>query len=371
MTEELLGVEESPESEIAISIRNVWLLMYYASDLFSVLPESSGQSVEEAPSDVPDLVANILCSEVERRVHRNLTMGFLPARRALTRVKGRIDIVETMAKRLIDKGQVFCSFTEMTVNTPRNRLVLAALESLVALKKRSPTNIYHKCQSLARVLRANGVAGHRPTRFEVSAERFGRNDSHDREMVAAAHLALELGLPLEEAGSRSLRKAARLQLPKLFERGIYGFYKTVLGQQGWAVTSCQLKWRKHDGIEGVQMPTAAGLPVMHADIMLQSQDRKVIIDTKYMHMYALGRALKLGFRSGHIYQILAYLNSVEGSDYPKAEGILLYPRSTEDSDRSTSEFVVCGRRLRFATVDLKGGSREIRDQLMALILESP
>jgi 5-methylcytosine-specific restriction enzyme subunit McrC len=49
-----------------------------------------------------------------------------------------------------------------------------------------------------------GVSGNAPTRAEMSADRFGRNDADDRFMVAAAKLAFDLALPTESAGENVL-----------------------------------------------------------------------------------------------------------------------------------------------------------------------
>ena len=49
-----------------IPVRNLWLLMFYASEL-----RDSGVfkgDVEDAPDDIPDLVAEILLQQVEQRL---------------------------------------------------------------------------------------------------------------------------------------------------------------------------------------------------------------------------------------------------------------------------------------------------------------
>jgi hypothetical protein len=51
---------------------------------------------------------------------------------ALTSVRGRIDVLETFAGDLLSKGMVACRFEEFTFDTPRNRLVRVALDSLAA-----------------------------------------------------------------------------------------------------------------------------------------------------------------------------------------------------------------------------------------------
>ena len=43
-----------------IPVRNIWLLLLYASQLYRELPASSRVEMENAPDDIPCLVAEIL-----------------------------------------------------------------------------------------------------------------------------------------------------------------------------------------------------------------------------------------------------------------------------------------------------------------------
>src|SRR5207249_3079062 len=118
---------------------------------------------------------------------------------ALSRVRGRIDILTTETRQLISRGEVFCRFEELTIDTPRNRLVRAALDLLVRLV--SGKELVHRCRSLAVNLARAGVGGIRPSRADLAADQIGRNDSTDRSMVALARLVFDLVLLTEDAGS--------------------------------------------------------------------------------------------------------------------------------------------------------------------------
>ena len=48
-----------------IPVRNIWLLLLYASDLYCRMDDSKLAGVEENPDDLPDLVAEILTYEVD------------------------------------------------------------------------------------------------------------------------------------------------------------------------------------------------------------------------------------------------------------------------------------------------------------------
>ena len=58
-----------------IPVRNLWLLMLYASDLFRTRGIGN-VGLEDNPDDLPDLVAEILAHAVEVRQRRRLNLGF-------------------------------------------------------------------------------------------------------------------------------------------------------------------------------------------------------------------------------------------------------------------------------------------------------
>ncbi|HOY89498.1 MAG TPA: 5-methylcytosine-specific restriction endonuclease system specificity protein McrC, partial [Bacillota bacterium] len=117
-----------------IPIRNLWLLMLYASELYREL-DAAARDVEDNPEDIPDLVATMLTRCVERRLQRNLTHGYRERKEILGRVRGRIDHLNTEAHMLLERGKVACSFDELSTDTPRNRSVRAALLRLSRLVK--------------------------------------------------------------------------------------------------------------------------------------------------------------------------------------------------------------------------------------------
>jgi len=353
-----------------IPVRNLWLLMLYASELFRDRDiDSAKVSVEDNPDDIPDLVAEILSRQVERRLKRNLSFGYQSREAVLGRVRGRINLLYTERHQLLDRGKVACCFDELTVDTARNRFVRAALEEISKIVHRNA--LAHRCRSLAASLRRMGVTGERPGRSEVSVDRFGRHDADDQRMVSAAHLAFNLALPTEAAGTKHLSLPDReiTWIRKLYEKGIAGFYDVVLSRQGWRVDAGKtIGWlidSKSPGIDKI-------LPSMRTDIVLDhaSAGRRIVIDTKFNSVVTRGWYREETLRSGYIYQIYAYLRSQEGNGDPlaaNASGLLLHPSVGCTVNESV---VIQGHEIRFATVDLGADAKEIRSQLLQ-VLEVP
>lgn len=349
-----------------IPVRNLWLLMLYASDLFQDLETHQRFAVEENPDDIPDLVAEMLCRQVERRIRRNLSYGFQSREAVMGRVRGRIDHLNTERHRLLDRGKIACRFEELTIDTLRNRFVRAALEEISRVVWRD--TLAHRCKSLAASLRRMGVTGERPRRGEVFIDRFGRHDVNDQPMVAAAHLAFNLALPTEDAGAMHLSLPDReiIWIRKLFEKGIAGFYDVVLPQEDWRVEAGKtIRWQIESRSPGI----GKILPSMRTDIILDHSEagRRIVIDTKFNSVLTPGWHREETVRSGYVYQIYAYLKSQEGSGDPlaeKASGLLLHPSVGEMLNESV---VIQKHEIRFATVDLGATAKEIRKQLLQVL----
>jgi hypothetical protein len=109
-----------------------------------------------------------------------------------------IDVLTTEVHQLLSKGEVACCFHDLTIDTPRNRLVRSALDLLARLVRRE--RLAQRSRSLASSLARLGVGGIRPSRSDLVLDQIGRNDTGDLFMVALAHLAFDLALPRKFPG---------------------------------------------------------------------------------------------------------------------------------------------------------------------------
>ena len=348
-----------------IPVRNLWLLMFYASDLFR--SRGIGRiGLEDNPDDLPDLVAEILAHAVEMRQRRRLSLGYQSRAAVLNRVRGRINVLTTERHRLLARGQIACRFDELTIDTPRNRFVRAALESVSMVVRRR--DIARRCRSLASSMKSMGVSGHAPTRAESGAFRFGRCDANDQLMIAAAALAFDLALPTEAAGANVLSLPDRevMWVRRLFEKAVAGFYAVVLSPVGWRVKcGTALGWQIEEQTTGIHKI----LPTMRTDVVLDNAElgRRIVVDTKFTSIVTAGWYRDETLRSAYVYQIYAYLRSQAGCGDPRADcasGLLLHPSIGAMVDETV---VIQGHSIRFATVDLTDSATEIRSQLLYCI----
>lgn len=354
-----------------IPVRNLWWLIWHASDLGQIQNEQKVdvEDIEDNPDDILNLVAEILSYEVERRLRQNLSFGYQPREAMLGYVRGRINLLYTERHRLLDRGKVACRFEELQINTPRNRYVRAALEKIAYMKNVCEKHAL-RCKSLASRFRLMGVAGAKPGQEEMLfVNQFSQHDAADRRMVSAAHLVFELAMPVEDR-SGMWRLAAPIREEKwmrqLYENAIAGFYKVHLSSREWKIrASKKLYWPEGEGSNGI----GEIFPSMEADIILENGNsgQRIVVDTKFNEILTRGRYGKKTLRSGYIYQMYAYLRSQEKEDDSlslKSEGWLLHPCVDDEVDEWK---MIQGHKLRFITVDLAASATDIRKRLLDII----
>ena len=353
-----------------IPVRNVWLLFLYAHDLARFRDRFDAE-IEDSP-DFGCLVARLLCYAVENRLRRNLSYGYRRREERLKRIRGRIDLLKTAAGDLLSRGEIACRFDELTIDTPRNRLVLTALDTLG--RQLDDRTLSHRSRTLARTLERAGVSGVMPSRAEITSEQFARHESGDRLMVSLARAVFELILPTEQEGAHTLLEAEHddIAFRKLFEKAVGNFFAAELSQQeGWLVyQSKTIQWPVRAESAGIQ----AYLPEMITDIILENKrkGRRVIIDTKFTNILTKARyGDGYRFKTGHIYQLYGYLRSQERASDPhslSAEGMLLYPAVGVDVDEAAE---IQGHIVRFVTIDLAAETQTVIENLRRLPVSSP
>ena len=358
----------------SIPVRNIWLLLLYASRLYRELPASRRVELEDAPDDIPKLVAEILTNAVDRRLRRNLSHGYQSRRADLSRVRGRIDLFRTERRQLLQRGRVACVFEELTVDTPRNRYVKAALTHIAGVV--NDADLERRCRDLAFRMERSGVVGHLDPRYTGNAvllDTVGWVDVHERRMLAAAGLALNLAIPTEQSGMALLPIVNRSETEgwRLYENAVAGFYDVALYDCGWKVKhGSRIRWPASNSTPGFH----AIMPEMVTDIVLEHREHgapapslRIVIDTKFTSIVARGQFGQQMLKIGHIYQLYAYLRSQEQPSEPitrDSEGVLLYPSLGVDYNESTT---IQGHRVAFATVDLAADTQTIRSQLLRIV----
>ena len=286
----------------------------------------AGSAAEDNPDEIPDLVAEILTRAVERRLRRNLSSEFDQRKADLTRVRGRIDVLRTERRHLLQRGRIACSFDELTTDTPKNRYVRAALNHLHQMVREN--ELKRRCRITCNRTGEGGswlrripatAAGTSAAGLRCSAGRTEHRGSSDAGCGRA-----DVQPEASHGGSWSVTIPSAgpgRAMGQVVVRGGGGrLLQHCALTPGWSVrTGSKLNWQIESPTAGIELL----LPGMTTDIILERQAgagmptrSRLVIDTKFTSMVETGQYGNPTLRSGYIYQIYAYLRSQERKTDP-------------------------------------------------------
>ena len=345
-----------------IPVRNLWLLMLYASELFADHADIRQAGLEASPDDLLDLVAEVLVDATEHRLHRPLSRRHLTHRDDLTRVRGRIDHLQTHERSLLARGRVACRYDDLSVDHLLNRVIVSALTA--AERGCTDPALRERAAAAHRTFSWSGVSDRAVSTVEAASLVLGRNDEAERRCVSAARLLLQMSLLTEDAGSERAitprRDIARWR--KLYETAVRGFFHAVLPEP-WQVrlSQEQHRWPLQSASEGM----AQLMPTMETDVVLRRPGQRIIIETKFTSPTSVHAQFGTpAFKRDHLFQLQTYLTTLTRVPGEELAGVLMYPQVDNPVDMNAT---VGEHTIRVKTVDLAGSNAKIRNELMSVV----
>jgi 5-methylcytosine-specific restriction enzyme subunit McrC len=349
---------ESGTGEIPIA--NIYYLLCYAWD---TLEEKDTLANVDAlnSTDLLNLFARVLVNGTRRLLRRGLDRGYLPREGEIPGVRGKLLVTQSLRRNLLRHGRAACAWDELEYDTLPNRILKTTLQRLHEageLDVKTRADLHDLLRWLAPV-----------QHVELRTEHFRRVQLHRNNRIYAFLLHIcefvhEHWLPAENGGARRFRDFVRDGLPKLFESFVRNFYQHELA--GWKISAPAIQWE----ITNPNAEALALVPRMQTDVCLVGPGRAIILDTKF---YA--QALKDGaygapkLPSANLYQLYTYLRQQSCElGWEKAEGVLLYPRTTRDF---AVEFTTHGHRIRALSLDLAQPWQRIHAALMQIVAAGP
>ncbi len=347
-----------------IPIQNVWYLLLYAWDLARWRDTTRG--AVDASGSLLGLLARVLAGTTRQLLRRQLRRAHLDVRDEIRGIRGRVDFATSLKRMSFERGKACCRFPELSIDTLKNRIILATLHRL-ALDSRLVTAGGSSEDDLRHELRAvvnemDGVELSPITMAEFSRIQLGSSDLDYAVPLAICALVQRLQMPTEQAGDHAMMALLgdEITFHRLFEHFVLNFYRHHL--TAYDVKGESLSW--HDELG------CALVPGMRTDVTITEKRapyRRLVVETKYS-IRTLAASPHGGekFKSENLYQVYAYLRTQEhrSAAHAAAEGMLLYPTTSRELDEA---MFVQGHRIRVATVDLSRPWREIEERLHSLV----
>ncbi len=321
---------------------------------FDVLNAQGYKNVAtEEFENVAELCAAILVVGICSLIKKGLGKEYISETEALSTLRGKLDISESIKTQTFLKKQMICSYDDFSVNSFMNRIIKSTV--LVLLKGNISKSRKKELRKIMVFFMDVDVIDLHSINWNIQ---YNRNNQTYRMIVSICYLIFKGLLQTQSDGTTKLMDFLdERRMNKLYEKFILEYYKKEHPEL--TANASQISWQLDDN-------NCDMLPVMQSDIMLTQNGNVLIIDAKYYSHTTQKQYDKYTVHSNNLYQIFTYVKNKEAElamQYPhKVSGMLLYAR-TDEEIYPENEYQMSGNQIAVKTLNLDCNFDMIKSQL--------
>jgi 5-methylcytosine-specific restriction enzyme subunit McrC len=356
----------SPNS--MIPIQNLYFMLCYA---WGYLSKTELTSVgHEENVDILNLFAIVLTRGFFLLRKRGLYRSYIEVGKETRRIRGKIGFQQSLPKLLHEQGKMYCCFDELSNNVLPNQILKSTFLLLYRYKdldkelREEITECIHTLQFVDAITLTPRVFTNVNLPGSFRLYQF---------LLRISRFIVENQLVNQEEGTATFATFNdEKQMYDLFEEFLRSFYQWELRKIDPNV------YVKKKTIKWLFDTSSSHLPEMETDLSFQYRGKHFIIDAKYYtEMFQPGwNGTGKNIRSGHLYQVYAYIKNWEHHLQMKEEqsypihGMLIYPVA-EGRDVFQETYTFENHYLTVASINFNQPSNGIRKDLLALVEEKP
>lgn len=355
-------------SKHPIPIRNLFFMLCYAWNVLSI--RDTVKLDEEKIDNVYNLLTRLLLFGVRKVLKQGFNKSYVAQEDALQTVRGKINMNETVKRRMQRDMVCVCSFDEFSTNNPFNQIVKYTMQS--ALKNQNVDETLKKeLRSLLAFFR--DIDGLEPSPSVVSRLTFNRNNQYYKMLINICIMIYKGTMVNEESGERTFKDFFREeQMQRVYELFILNFYAIHLDSSVYKVHAPKIKWQldtEETGWEEIfEIETNIG--DRRTDIVIENkqQNYQLIIDAKYYKNMLVKKyhdESAKSYRTAHLNQVRGYIldSRFEGEKL----GALMYPTVYNDEYDKGKMLLIHDAPIIMKTLDLNRPWSEIEADLLSFV----
>lgn len=345
---------------MSIPIDNVYYLLCYA---WGHVDEREVVRLDdlEGLNESHDLLGKLLAEGTFRLIRRGIDRDYREVREDLLGIRGKVVMSDTVARSLRSRGRVACDFEELSHDVLHSRILRSSLAAFLRVPGLHPS-VRKRIRLAHRALADVSVV--RLSRRLFGQVHLDRNRQEYRFLLSICRLAYDCLLVDETSGDARFVdfREDRHRMWELFEDFAIEFYRREQRRYRVNHGGRRIKWSD----DGTSKHQRWMIPRMEGDVLLDSPERRIVLDTKYYSEALTGYRGARKLRADHLYQLLAYVRNREATTArgPQHEGILLYPLVGE---RISIDVRLEGYCIRARSIDLGQHWRGVHDDMLSFV----
>lgn len=340
-----------------IPIQNIYYLLSYAWDRLDEA-ELTQAGIDDF-DEVVNLLGKVLANGCHYLFRRGLFRNYQELQEEIPGIRGKLLLKESLSGLSFQNRKAWCQYDELSHNILLNQILKSTLKRLLRIDQ-IDNSLHGNLKEI--FSRFSDVDEINLQLYHFNSVQIHRNNAFYGFLIQICRLIYESSA-LDETGDHYLfRDFTRdhQKLARLFESFVFNFYKRE--QQRFKVTSPKFPWPFKSQIE----KDNELLPSMFTDIVLEDEQKIIIIDTKFYSNTLSKRSdfESVSFNSPNLYQIFAYMQHIPNPVKKDVGGILLYP-DVGNSINATYSWK--DQNITFKTIDLDQEWTGIKNELLKLV----
>ena len=346
-----------------VPIKNVLYMFSYVWDKVSF--QEYTDLNDEDDFDSANILSTLFLLNVNSIIKRGLYKEYNEINEEIKGIRGKISFKDSLNNLSFKNAKAFCYYDVLNENNVINQIIKT---TALKLYKTIGTNEENRKKLNNILLHFNQVEliKIKNNTFDI---KYNKNNLYTKYLINICELINNSLMLSEDKGSYKFINVLDddKTMQNIYELFIFKFYKYHLEKQQKTYNvnyQTQLEWNLFNGNSEI-------LPKMRLDIMVENEEKTIIIDTKYYSDYLSSfREGKPTLISGNMYQMYTYMNQINSSK--NITGMLLYPLNSAPIDEKYNVKIINDKRLsdarfRIRTIDLSKKWKDIEKELLEII----
>lgn len=338
-----------------IPILNIYYLLCYA---WNRLEEGETIPVSQLDkNEVSQLFATVLIEGTSHLFKRGLDRGYVLYSDEIQKIRGKIDFPMNIKRNFFRQPRLYCNYDELDYDILHNKILKKTIKNMIGCGGLDEDSNDRLKNLTLRLHKVNDIFLTKKSFRQVQLHR--NNFFYDFLMKVCELIYDNLLISKKGEGGefKDFIQDEKI-MSRIFEEFVRNFYKRHL--DAFKVSRSYISWK----LKPISERAEEFLPRMETDITLLSDNKKIIMDTKY---YKATLSLNDKIHSGNLYQLFAYLKNqeiIEDSLSMNCEGVLLYP--TIDSNYKHI-YQYEDHKVSIRTINLNQDWKKVEADLLAIV----